>query len=206
MYVGWRELLTQHDSPAGVTAYLRSARAAAWRSLCLSLPAFPPRFDGLIVPDSARACVLECRSMEVPLAFFFFFLRNDLSHPEAFETFVWLLHSCRLLTCKTGSVAWLRRSPAPSPFQRRRPIAVCVLYSPALSLSQPRRPIAVCWRSLNAHALCSVLSGVGRQPAPCLWLGLQQARWLGLQQARCGVIAVVYIQQEMQPLLASGWC
>ena len=110
---------------------------------------------------------------------------------------VWLLHSCRLLTRKTGSVAWLRRSPAPSLFQRHRPIAVCVLYSPALSLFQPRRPIAVCWSSLNAHALCSVLSGVGRQPAPCLWLCLQQAR--------CGVVAVVYIPQEMRPLLASGW-
>ena len=122
---------------------------------------------------------------------------------------VWLLHSCRLLTCKTDSVAWLRRSPAPSVFQRRRPIAVCVLYSPALSLSfnpAGRLPSAVCWSSLNAHALCCVLSGVGRQPAPCLWLGLQQARWLGLQQARCGVVAVVYIPQEMRPLLANGWC
>ena len=98
--------------------------------------------------------------MEVPLTVGIFFLeRNDLSHPEAFETFVWLLHSCRLLTCKTGSVAWLRRSPAPSLFQRRRPIVVCAVYSPALSLSQPRLPIAVCWRSLNAHTLRSVFSG-----------------------------------------------
>ena len=108
-----------------------------------------------------------------------------------------LLHSCRLLTCKTGSVAWLRRSPASFLFQRRRPIAVCVIYSPALPLFQPRRPIAVCWRSLNAQTLCFVLSGVGRQPAPFLWLGLQQAR--------CGVVAVVYIPQEMRPLLARGW-
>ena len=43
MYVGWRELSTQHDSPAGVTAYLRAARAAAWRSLS-SLPASPFAF------------------------------------------------------------------------------------------------------------------------------------------------------------------
>ena len=93
---------------------------------------------------------------------------------------VWLLYPCRCFICKTGSVAWLRRSPASSLFQRRRPIAVCVLYSPGLSLSQPHRPIAVCWRSLDAHVLCSVRPGVGRQPAPCLWLGLQQARWLGL--------------------------
>ena len=53
---------------------------------------------------------------------------------------VWLPHSCRLLTCKTDSVAWLRRSPAPPLFQRRRPIAVCVLYSPALSLSLSAPP------------------------------------------------------------------
>ena len=87
-------------------------------------------------------------------------------------------------------------SPAIFLFQRRRLISVCVLYSPpALSLFQLRRPIAVC---------CSVLSGVGRQPALCLCLGLQQARWLGLQQARCGVVAVVYIPQKMRPLLASG--
>ena len=58
IYDGWRELLTQHDSPTGVTAYLRSARAAVWRSLCLSCPRLPPRLDGPIVPDSARACVL----------------------------------------------------------------------------------------------------------------------------------------------------
>ena len=83
-------------------------------------------------------------------------------------------------------------------FQRRRPIAVCVLCSPALSLSQPRQPIAVCWRSLDAPALFPIRPGVERQPAPCLWLGLQQAR--------CGVAAVVYIPQEMQPLLASVWC
>ena len=83
-------------------------------------------------------------------------------------------------------------------FQRRRPIAVCVLCSPAFSLSQPRQPIAVCWRSLDAHALFPFRPGVERQPAPCLWLGLQQAR--------CGVAAVVYIPQEMQPLLASVWC
>ena len=128
----------------------------------------------------------------------FIFKRNDLSHPEALETFVWLLHSCRLLTCKTGSIAWLWHSPASSLFQCRRPIAVCVLYSPALSLFQPRRPVAVCWRSLNAYALCPVLSGVGRRPVPFLWLGLQQAR--------CDVVVVVYIPQEKRPLLASGWC
>ena len=51
------------------------------------------------------------------------------------------------------------------------------LLSRSLSLSQPRRPIAISWRSLDAHALCPVRPGVGRQPAPCLWLGLQQARW-----------------------------
>ena len=44
MYVGWRELLTQHDSPAGVTAYFRSARATAWRNLCFSLPVSPSAF------------------------------------------------------------------------------------------------------------------------------------------------------------------
>ena len=110
-----------------------------------------------------------CRSLEVAVdGRDCFFKGNDLSHVEAFETFVWLLHSRRLLTCKAGSVAWLRRSPAPSLFQRRRPIAVCVLYSPGFSLSQPRRPIAVCWHSLNAHARCSVLSGLGRQAPPCL--------------------------------------
>ena len=95
------------------------------------------------------------------------------------------------------------------------------LLSRSLSLFQRRRPIAVWWRSLDAHALCLVRPGVGRQPAPCLWLGLQQARrfglgqarwlglrqarWLGLRQARCGVVAVVYIPQEMRPLLARGW-
>ena len=94
---------------------------------------------------------------------------------------------------------------APSLFQRRRPIAVYVLYSSALYLSQPRRPIAVCWCSLDAHALCPVHPGVGRQLAPCLWLGLQQARWLGLRQARCGVVAFVHIPQEMRPLFVSGW-
>ena len=62
-------------------------------------------------------------------------------------------------------------------FRRRRPIAVCELCSPALSLSQPRQRVAVCWHSLDAHALCPLRPGVGRQPAPCLWLGLQQARW-----------------------------
>ena len=103
---------------------------------------------------------------------------------------VWLLHSSRLLTCKTGSIAWRQRSPAPSLFQRPRQIAVCVLYSRALSLFQPRQMIFVCWCSLNAHALCSVLSGGGRQPAPCLWLGLQQDRWLGLEQARSGASSV----------------
>ena len=120
-----------------------------------------------------------------------------------------LLHSCRLHTCKTDSVAWLlcspapslfqrRRpiavcvlySPAPSLFQRRRPIAVCVLYSPALSLFQPRRPIAVCWRSLDVHALCSVLSGVGRQPRPvpgsvCSKLGVVLLQ-LCIFRKRCG--------------------
>ena len=37
---------------------------------------------------------------------------------------------------------------------------------------QCRRPIAVCWRSLDARALCPIHPGVGRQPAPCLWLSL----------------------------------
>ena len=63
-------------------------------------------------------------------------------------------------------------------FRRRWPIAVFVLCSLALSLSQPRRPNAVCWHSLDAHALCPLRPGVGHQPAPCLWLGLQQARWV----------------------------
>ena len=109
------------------------------------------------------------------------------------------------LRCSSTSSLFQRRrptvvcvlySPAIFLFQRRRLIAVCALYSPpALSLFQPRRPIAVC---------CSVHSGVGRQPALCLCLGLQQARWLGLQQARCGVVAVVCIPQKMRPLLASG--
>ena len=49
----------------------------------------------------------------------------------------------------------------PSLFQRRRPIAVCVLYSPAPSLSQPRGPIAVCRRSLVADAFCPVRPCVG---------------------------------------------
>ena len=83
--------------------------------------------------------------------------------------------------------------------------SACSTLPLSLSLFQPRRPIAVCWCSLNAHALCSVLPGVGRQPMPCLWLILQQARWLCLQQAQYGVVAVVYIPQEMRPLLASGW-
>ena len=43
IYVGWRELLT-HDDPAGVTAYLRAARTAAWCSLYLSLPASTSTF------------------------------------------------------------------------------------------------------------------------------------------------------------------
>ena len=74
------------------------------------------------------------------------------------------------------------------------------------SLSLPTPP-AGCrlLASLDAHALCPVRPGVGRQPAPCLSLGLQQARWLGLRQVRCGVVAVVYIPQEMRPLVASGW-
>ena len=37
-YVSWRELSTQHGSPAGVTVYLRATRAAAWaQSLPLPL-------------------------------------------------------------------------------------------------------------------------------------------------------------------------
>ena len=117
---------------------------------------------------------------------------------------VWLLHSSRLVICKTGSIVWRQRSPANSLFQRPRQIAVYVLYSPALSLFQPRQTIIIYWCSLNAHALCSVLSGGGRPPAPCLWLGLQRDRWLGLEQARCDVVAAVYIPQEIRPLLASG--
>ena len=77
-------------------------------------------------------------------------------------------------------------------FQRRRPIAVCVLYPPALSVSIPPAGCRLL-TPLDGHALCPIRSGVGRQPAPCLALGLQQARWLGLRQARCGVVAVVYI-------------
>ena len=46
----------------------------------------------------------------------------------------------------------------PSLFQRRRPIAVCVLYSPDLSLSQPHRPIAVCRRSFSLHPRSSLRS------------------------------------------------
>ena len=44
IYVGWRELWRQHDSPRGVTTYLRAARAAAWRSLCLSFLTSPSAF------------------------------------------------------------------------------------------------------------------------------------------------------------------
>ena len=88
MYVGWRELLTQHDSPAGVTAYLRSARAAAWRSLCFSLPASPSAFR---LSDRAWFCahlrVVMSKYGSAVDGWDFFFKRNDLSHPEAFETF-----------------------------------------------------------------------------------------------------------------------
>ena len=85
--------------------------------------------------------------------------------------------------------------------------STCSTLPLSLSLNPTGRlPTVVCWCSLNAHALCSVLSGVRRQSAPCLWLGQQQARWLGLQQARCGVVAVVYNPQEMRLLLANGLC
>ena len=188
VYVGWRELSSQHVIPAGVTGYLRAARAAAWRNIFLFLPASSSAFR-------RSDCAWFCAHLHVVMSNYgsdiddweCFLKRKDLSHPEAWKTLdepvtvacvcvcicaralcIWLLHSRGLLTCKTGSVTWLRRSPAPSLFQRCRPIAVCVLYSSALSLSQPRRPIAVCSRSLDAHALCPVRPGVERQPAPCL--------------------------------------
>ena len=87
MYVGWRELSTQHDSPAGVTAYLRAARAAAWRSLS-SLPASPSAFrrsDRASFCTRLRAVMSKCGSTVD--GWDCFFLRNDLSHPEVFETF-----------------------------------------------------------------------------------------------------------------------
>ena len=100
MYVGSRELLTQHDSPAGVTAYLRSARATAWRSLCLSLPTSPSAFRR---SDRARFCVrvrvVMSKYGSAVDGWDFVFERNDLWQPEAFETLGWLLQSCRLLTC-----------------------------------------------------------------------------------------------------------
>ena len=123
-------------------------------------------------------------------AIFLFQRRRLIAVCVLYSPAIFLFQRRRLI-----AVCVLYSPPALSLFQLRRPIAVCVLYSPpALSLFQLRRPIAVC---------CSVLSGVGRQPALCL-VFLQQARWLGLQQARCGVVAVVYIPQKMRPLLASG--
>ena len=112
---------------------------------------------------------------------------------------VWLLHSCRLLTCKTGSVAWLRRSLAPSLFQRRRPIAAWVLYSLALSLSfnpTGRLPSAVCrllellkrsrtmfcsfwcWASVRALSLArSAASSLARSAASSLARSAASSVW-----------------------------
>ena len=109
---------------------------------------------------------------------------------------LWLLHFCMLLTCKTCSVAWLRRSPAPSLFQRRRLIAVCVLYSTALSPSfnsANRLPSAGAPQTLTHSVLFILALGVSPRPVSgsvCSKLGVVLLQLCTFRK-RCGLCSQV---------------